>query len=193
MSSLKRIPEASFFIFLSEADKDYLLARHINFLGSSFASRAGFFGQAAVEKYMKALMVQREGSYLAHHSLVGLAKECLPFSEYFALAETLEGLETFEHFEQIGRYGAAAKKDKNRVDTPELQIRGAYVWADTYIHVLDALVAEIRGMIVIEPTYVDALRKIIDGGEGLSLVDLWRGTEQIRDVLLRDNYSFGQV
>jgi hypothetical protein len=59
-------------VFSMEADTDYLLARLVNFLGSSFHSRAGFFAQQACEKYMKALSVQRDQSYrhAAHFDLL---------------------------------------------------------------------------------------------------------------------------
>ena len=139
---------------------------------------------------MKALMVAHEGSYLPHHSLTKLAKECEPFGDYFSLDSTKEGLEVFEHYEQIGRYGGAAKKDKIRVDTPEIQIRGAHQWTGNHIHVLDELVKNIRGLIPVEPRYVDAIKGIIAGKDGLLLSESWRGTESIRDVLLRDNFSF---
>lgn len=193
MASPKRVEEESFFVFLLEADKDYILARHINTLGGAYGSRAGLFGQACCEKYMKALTVERDGFYLQHHSLTRLARECEPYSDYFSLPSTKEGLELFEHFEQIGRYGAASQKDRHRVDTPELQVRGLSAWGNNHIHVLDALVHEIRGLISIEPTYIDPFRRIIaNESEGMFLADTWKGAEPIRDVLLRNNFSFGR-
>jgi hypothetical protein len=56
---IKIVPtDLPFTAFSMEADRDYLLARMISFLGGGFHSRAGFLGQQACEKYMKALTVQ---------------------------------------------------------------------------------------------------------------------------------------
>jgi ISXO2-like transposase domain/HEPN domain len=92
-------------VFAMEADTDYLLARLINFLGGSFHSRAGFFAQQACEKYMKALSVQRDGSYAETHKLLDLATICEPYGTFFSETETKRILEQFDIFDQIGRYG----------------------------------------------------------------------------------------
>jgi HEPN domain len=71
-------PDKPFWMFSMEADTDYLLCRMINFLGSSFHARAGFFAQQACEKYMKALTIQDRSEYTEINNLVELAKFCEP-------------------------------------------------------------------------------------------------------------------
>jgi HEPN domain-containing protein len=94
-----------------EAHHDYLLARLVSFLGGSFHSKAGFFGQQACEKYLKALSVQHSKLYLDTHKLPKSAIPCQPYGPFFSEKETLRILEQFDIFDQIGRYGGAAKFD----------------------------------------------------------------------------------
>jgi len=104
-----------FAVFSMEADTDYLLARMIHFLGAGlFHSRAGFFAQQACEKYLKAFSVQKTGSFLETHNLKTLAEFCEPHDSYFCEAETRRVLEQFDLFDQIGRYGGAAKRNMTR-------------------------------------------------------------------------------
>ena len=98
-------------VFSLEADRDYLLARHINILGAGFHSRAGYMAQQACEKYMKAVTVQASGDYLQTHQLILLAEHCAKIDPYFAAASTIKALKVFDEFEQVGRYGAAANFD----------------------------------------------------------------------------------
>jgi HEPN domain-containing protein len=82
-------------VFSTEADTDYILARIVHFLGGKFGSRAGFFGQQCCEKYMKALSVQHDGTYIETHSLLALATKCEVYGAYFSAAETKRVLEQF--------------------------------------------------------------------------------------------------
>jgi HEPN domain-containing protein len=86
-------PDKPFWMFSMEADTDYLLCRMINFLGSSFHARAGFFAQQACEKYMKALTIQDRSEYTEINNLVELAKFCEPIDPYFAEKNTITDLQ----------------------------------------------------------------------------------------------------
>src|ERR1700687_6065558 len=92
-----------FVVFSLEADRDYLLARHLSFTGHGFHSRAGFLGQQACEKYMKAVLVQERGKYLLTHQLFPLAEACAELDPFFAEEETKNTLRAFDSFEQVGR------------------------------------------------------------------------------------------
>jgi HEPN domain len=130
-------------VFSTEADTDYILARMVHFVGGKFGSRAGFFGQQCCEKYMKALSVQHDGTYIETHGLLALARKCEVYGEYFSEAETKRILEQFDLFDQIGRYGGPANFDplsKGRtvggltVKTPPgAQLAGAWMWTPKYL------------------------------------------------------------
>ena len=56
-------------VFSLEADRDYIIARLVNFTGAAFSSRAGYYSQQAIEKYLKAFLVQESGEYPKEHDL----------------------------------------------------------------------------------------------------------------------------
>jgi HEPN domain-containing protein len=146
-----------FAVFSMEADKDYLLARMINFLGAEFNGRAGFFAQQACEKYMKALTVQRDNEYAETHNLKELATFCEPYDPYFSSTDVKRILEQFDLFDQIGRYGGAAKFDPlakgqsvgglSLKVSPGVQVAGALVWKGSYLQDLDAFVFKARSFL----------------------------------------------
>src|SRR5688572_8847759 len=86
------ITDMPFSVMSSEADIDYLLARMIAFSGGHFQGRAGYFGQMACEKYLKALSIQEKGTHLEIHRLVDLAADCQKTYGFLGKKEVAEGL-----------------------------------------------------------------------------------------------------
>jgi HEPN domain len=190
-----------FAVFSMEADTDYLLARMINFLGAKFHSRAGFFAQQACEKYMKALSVQRDGTYAETHNLKELAVACEPYDPYFSADDTKRILEQFDLFDQIGRYGGAAKFDplaKGKTAggmtmkvAPGVQLAGVSVWKGSYLHDLDAFVFKARSFLDFSKiTFDDGLKSILERNRGSALMSTWAGKTPLRVVLTKNNHYF---
>jgi hypothetical protein len=179
-----------FTAFSMEADRDYILARFINFLGDACASRAGYFAQAACEKYMKAFSVQEAQQYLERHSLIDVADSCARFNAYFSESATREALRKFDAFEQVGRYGAHAKFDPLSVQTDQLQTAGVWIWDNTCLATLDSLVFRVRGMLRFDACQgMDALQAILTGNSQNYFVATWKGPPLIK-VLTTNNQSF---
>ena len=182
--------EMPFTAFSMEADRDYILARFINFLGGAFASRAGYCAQASCEKYMKAFTVQEAQHYLAKHNLMDIADSCAPFNTYFNETDTREKLGKFDAFEQVGRYGAHARFDPLSVQTDQLQTAGTWVWDDTYLRDLDSFVFTVRGLLHFDTCQgMDALNEILTGSSRNYFVATWKGPPLIK-VLTANNHSF---
>lgn len=98
-------------VFSLEADRDYIIARLINFTGAGFASRAGYYSQQALEKYFKAFLVQQINGYFKEHDLIKLAEACSKSDTDFSDEVFLKNLEIFNLFIDIGRYGGEASHD----------------------------------------------------------------------------------
>jgi HEPN domain-containing protein len=122
-----RKTDKPFTVRSNEADKDYLLARFISLIGGGFASRAGFFAQQACEKYMKAVTIQAKGQYDETHQLAEIAKMCADIDPYFGDREIIKIRTLFDVFDQLGRYGAAAKFDPLAPKNPEFETAGVIV------------------------------------------------------------------
>ena len=191
--------DKQFPVFSREADKDYLLARHIHFLGAHFFDRAGFFAQMACEKYLKALTIQNSGTYADNtHNLPYLASLCEPYDAYFSEAETKRVLEQFDMFVQVGRYGGAAKFDplsKGRsvggvkaTAGPGVEIAGLAMWSPKYLDDLDGFVFRVHSMLdYSKSTFANILKEILAGNPRAML---WNGPPPLRDVLSRENRFF---
>jgi HEPN domain-containing protein len=190
-----------FTVFSMEADYDYLLARLISFLGGGFHSRAGFFAQQACEKYMKALAVQRNGTYLETHKLFDLAEKCEPYGTIFSEAETKRILDQFDIFDQIGRYGGAAKFDplskgktvggRSIKVSPVVQIAGAWIWTPKHLHDLDAFVFHARAFLDFEKAkFGDGIKSVLDNNRASPLLALWEFPMPLREVLTKNNSYF---
>jgi HEPN domain-containing protein len=189
-----------FWTFSKEADTDYLLARMINFLGAGFYSRAGYFAQQACEKYMKALTVEREGTYLETHCLKDLAALCVPYDPYFGEANTTAILERFDMFDQVGRYGGAANFDPlsqgkavsgNALTIgPGVELAGAFIWFEAYLNDLDAFVFKARSLLDFKGSYDDCLKSILESNPRSSITVMWKGTEPLRVILTKGNRYF---
>lgn len=189
-----------FWMFSMEADTDYLLARMINFLGASFHSRAGFFGQQACEKYMKALTVQRDNSYDETHALPSLATYCVPYDSYFAEKDTIRILEQLDLFDQVGRYGGTANFDpisKGKTISgvsvniaSGAQFAGAWVWTDKHLDDLDGFVFKARSYLDFSTNNFDYLKKILDRDRKSAITANWLGKQPLRVVLTKNNRYF---
>jgi HEPN domain-containing protein len=188
-------------VFSVEADTDYLLARMINFLGSAFYGRAGFFAQQACEKYMKALSVQRDQTYAETHKLLELAAICEPYDAYFSDKETARILEQFDIFDQIGRYGGAANFDPLSKGSsvggaslkvaPGVRIAGAWTWTDKHLNDLDAFVFKARLFLDFEKAkFDDGLKSISERNRRSLIMSTWTGKMPIRVVLTKNNRYF---
>jgi len=198
----KRITiDKPFTIFSTEADKDYLLARMVSFLGGGFHSRAGYFGHQACEKYLKALSVQRDGTYAETHKLLDLAGICAPFYEFLGHELATKDLKLFDVFEQVGRYGAAATFDPLSRGKPleglqfypseELQIAGAAIWTEDHLRRLDRFVYNARGYLDFgKADYDDSFVSILLDNQRSMMVSLWRGPIPLKEVLTRQNAYF---
>jgi hypothetical protein len=180
-----------FHAFSLEADRDYLLARMLSFTGAGFQSRAGFLGQQACEKYMKAFLVQESKSYLETHKLHDPGQRCSAFNAYFAQSEARSTLRIFDRFEQVGRYGAHANFDPLARQTEEVQIAGVMVWSEKYIDDLDAFVFRTRGLLdYAKVAFDDSLKSILQGNVCSFFVGTWTGTPPLIDVLTKKNRYF---
>jgi HEPN domain-containing protein len=188
-SSIKT--DLPFTTFSIEADRDYLLARHISFLGSGFHSRAGYLGQQACEKYMKAISVQGSGEYLEAHALLKLAKFCEKVDSFFADNNTKEILQTFDYFEQVGRYGAAANFDPLAKHTTAMKTKGVMIWREEYLQDLDAFVFKARSLLDYRRAkFSDSLRAILDRNRKDILTATGQGRTPLRVILTKNNRHF---
>ena len=179
-----------FAVFSLEADRDYILARFISFLGAGFHSRAGYLAQAACEKYMKAYTVQEAKHYLAKHNLLELADTCQHFDSYFGEVETRRILAQFDIFEQVGRYGGGAKYDPLAIKTPDIETAGVSIWLGSYLQDLDGFVFKVRGLLKFEQGgRMDMLSAILSGDTRNVLVGTWNGPP-LMQVLTHNNPFF---
>lgn len=178
-------------IFSTEADRDYLLARHTNFLGPGFHSRTGFFAQQACEKYMKAVSVQARSEYLETHILLQIAEFCSDIDPFFADPSTKTTLEIFDNFEQVGRYGVAANYDPLAIETEQFRTAGIAVWQQNYLNLLDAFVFKVHSMLNYEKAnYVNSIKAILENNRNEFLTGTWRGRPPLRVVLTKQNRYF---
>jgi len=191
-----------FWMFSVEADTDYLLARMINFLGSGFSSRAGFFAQQACEKYMKAIMLQLKSEYSDIHKLLPLADVCKQYDPYFAEKNTARILEQFDLFDQIGRYGGLANFDpvsKGKTIggltlnvSSGVQFAGAFAWHSTYLDDLDGFVFKSRSLLTFSSAEIgfDYIKGILDNNQTMGFLRDWEGKQPLREILTRGNRYF---
>jgi HEPN domain-containing protein len=201
MSKQPTKTEMSFFLFSHEADLDYLLARMVSFLGGGFHGRAGYLGAQAFEKYLKALSVQHDGGYLETHKLLDLAEAIEPHYSFLNEQECKDDLAAFDMFDQVGRYGAAAKFDplsqgrnvagQQLVAGAGVQIAGARAWTPQHLHRLDRFVFNARRHLNYSTAGIaDGLVCILAGDQTHILTALWKGPVGLKEVLTRDNTYF---
>lgn len=177
--------------FSLEADRDYLLARLINFSGAGFAPRTGYFGQQAIEKYMKAFLVQNSEKYLKTHDLLDLANECGKVDKDFIDPEFLKDIKIFDDFEEIGRYGGEAFHDPYSKKTPDFETAGVYSWAEGDIRILDEVVHLIRGKLDYKKvSFSDSLLAILDDSKVDFLAIEWKLPIRLSEILTTGNNYF---
>ncbi len=175
-------------VFSSEADRDYILARLINFSGYGFAVRAGYFGQQAIEKYFKALMVQEEKVYLKTHDLIELSKHCFKFDYVFSSHEFLSKVKIFDDFREVGRYGGESMYDPHSKQERSFITAGVYVWQVDYIKILDEIVNLVRKKLDFKRiNYSDSLNAIAKGDKKDLLAGNWNLPVSLQDILRLNN------
>lgn len=177
-----------FSVFSLEADRDYLLARLINFSGHGFASRAGYFGQQAIEKYFKALMVQEEKVYLKSHDLIEIANYCSKYDSIFKDVDFKSKVTIFDDFREVGRYGGESSYDPHSKMEKDFITAGVYSWKDTNIKILDELVNTLRKKLDFKMIgFSDSLDAISKGNNQDFLVGTWKLPINLRDILVSSN------
>ena len=177
-----------FTVFSLEADRDYLLARLINFSGNGFASRAGYFAQQACEKYLKAFLVQESKGYLKTHNLIELATAASQFDQQFSDAGFLKKLKIFDDFREVGRYGGEASHDPYSKKEEGFVTAGVCVWEGSYIEMLDELASTIRAKLNFNSVgWTDSLIAIQQGDQKDFLVSTWKLPIPLIEVLVTRN------
>lgn len=180
-----------FSVFSLEADRDYLLARLVNFSGNGFASRTGYLGQQAIEKYLKALMVQEEKIYLKTHELIELAKFCSKYDPTFINSEFLKKITIFDDFREVGRYGGESTYDPHAQKKEGFETAGVYTWQGTNIKILDEIVSKIRNKLDFKVVkYSDSLQAIIENNRKDVLLATWTLPIALRKILIFQNDFF---
>ena len=178
----------TFEVFSNQADIDYLLARHLSFAGGALHSRAGFFAHQSCEKYLKAFLVFKSKTYLQTHQLVILAKECGKYSSIFLNSRIIERLKIFDAYDQVGRYGAAAKHDPQAKKTSHLEMRGVMVWEERYREWLDEIVFLVRSRLDYSTiSYVDEIKAILERQKDTFLTSTWNLRPPAYVVLTKKN------
>lgn len=178
-----------FFVFSFEADRDYILSRLINFSGHGFSSRTGYFGQQAIEKYLKALMVYKEKGYLKSHDLISLAEYCSKYNKKFADVDFLKKIEIFNDFIEVGRYGAESNIDPHSKKEKEFTTAGVYTWTDTNIFILDEVINDIRNELLLDESN-DTLIAILNENNNNFVTSTWRLPIKLKDILVTKNKYF---
>ena len=178
-------------VFSMEADRDYILARLINFSGAAFAPRAGYYSQQTLEKYLKAFLVQEAKAYPLTHDLLQLADECSKVDSEFKDKEFLDKLSIFNEFIDLGRYGGEASKDPRAVKNHDFETAGVIFWAESNILILDELVHKIRGKLNFNNIgFYDNLQAILKEDNSNFFVGTWKLPIKLKDVLTVQNKYF---
>ncbi len=178
-------------VFSMEADKDYIIARLLNFTGAAFASRAGYYSQQALEKYLKAFLVQQSGKYLKEHDLLKLAKYCSKLDTDFSDKNFIKNLEVFNLFIDVGRYGGEASYNPLSKRTKEFQTAGIMVWLDSNIKILDSLVFKIRSKLDFKKVgFSDNLKAILENDISNYFVGTWRLPIKLKGMFTTGNDYF---
>lgn len=180
-----------FSVFALEADRDYLLARLINFSGNGFASRAAYFGQQAIEKYFKALTIDQEKKYLKTHDLAVLSEYCSKYDPLFAEEGFLQKVKIFDDFREVGRYGGESIYDPYSKKEVGFTTAGVYSWEAKNILVLDEIVSTIRSKLDFDKIgFSNSLKEVVSDSETDFLAVEWKLPIKLRDILVTGNDFF---
>lgn len=167
--------DCSFTYFAIKADQDYIMARLLNFCGSSIWHGAAYHSHQALEKYIKAYLVQERKEYLEEHNLKVLGEICAEGNNLFKDKVVKDLLEMFDQFEQVSRYGNFAKHDPLSIKTSSFSSKGVFVWTDMNIKFLDKLVFKIRSLLNYSDNKgMDYLQLIIDENHSSIFTANWR-------------------
>lgn len=178
-------------VFSMEADLDYILARLINFSGAAFSSRAAYFSQQALEKYLKAFLIQSEGEYLKTHDLIKLCNECSKIDKGFKGKKFIKNISLFNDFIDLGRYGGEASKDPYAKKTKEIETAGVVLWQEGNIFILDELVYRIRRRLDFQKiAFSDNLLAILRGDNSNFFVGTWKLPIKLKEILILGNKYF---
>ena len=178
-------------VFSLEADRDYIIARLVNFTGAAFSSRAGYYSQQAIEKYLKAFLVQESGEYPKEHDLLKLVQFCSKLDQDFSEVGFLEKLKVFNLFIDIGRYGGEASYDPLSQKTKEFQTAGVMAWSGSNIKILDELVFKIRLKLDFKKVgFTDSIRAILEDDISNYFVGTWKLPIKLKDILSTGNDYF---
>lgn len=180
-----------FFVFSLEADRDYLLARLINFSGSGFSPRAGYFGQQAIEKYLKSLMVQEDKVYLKTHDLIELANYCSKYDQNINSPDFIKKITIFDNFREVGRYGGESTYDPLAKKEENFTTAGVCIWFDEYIKILDEIVNILRKKLDFNKIgFSDSLNAIMKNDSKDFLLNEWKLPIGLKEILTSDNNYF---
>ncbi|HVO95155.1 MAG TPA: hypothetical protein VMT22_20030, partial [Terriglobales bacterium] len=148
----------------------------------------------------KALSVQMDQSYLETHNLADLAERCSTHYKFLAEALAKDDLAKFDMFDQVGRYGAAAKFDPLstgkevggfRINAGDNELAGAWIWTPSHLHSLDRFCFNARGYLDFNGAgFPDAFVSILKDDKAHYFVETWTGPIPVREVLIRDNTYF---
>lgn len=181
-----------FWFFTDEADTDYLAARLLTFCGIPMWSKAAYHSHQALEKYIKAFLVQEAQSFPEVHNLKVLREFAEKHSALFGQQEIKELLKKFDDFEQVSRYGGLAKYDPISTSNESFTLAGGFIWSDANLKDLDMLVFNIRKLINFsEKPTLDAINELLKNNPSASIVKDWRLSKiPIREILISGNDFF---
>lgn len=153
--------------FAIEASRCYFTSRFVYLGGMSLMNGSGFFAQGAIEQYLKAVIINADGSKIAEvyklrHNLKRLRQLAFDVttdaefdSEMFKSA-----VEYFDPFDQVGRYGSNANFDPLAKTGETFTSSGVSAWQPDYIPHLDYAVMVCRKHTSIEPKSMDLIAQI---------------------------------
>lgn len=178
-------------VFSLEADRDYIIARLVNFTGSAFSPRAAYYAQQALEKYMKAFLVLQNGQYLKTHNLLELVEVCSKSDKDFSEKKFIEKIGIFNDFIEVGRYGGESSYDPHSKITKEFRTAGVMIWSDSNVEILDELVSVIRGKLdFARAGFSDSLKAVLEENRENYLVGTWNFPIKLKDILISGNKFF---
>lgn len=187
--------EFSYLEMVRLADKDYIGARLLTFSGKAMWPLAAFHSHQALEKYLKALLIQETGEFQQIHNLKKLRKLCEKINDLFKEEEVGVLLEELDLPEQVVRYGPFASYDPlSKEEKGKFKTKGVFAWTDLYIKDLDKLVFKIRNLIDFSGDEDrDSLKAVLKNNLQNDLVAEWKLPNiSIKDVLTSDNDFFKQ-
>lgn len=136
--------------------------------------------------------------------LILLAEYCESHHEFLKNTDARKDLETFDMFDQVGRYGGAAKfdplsKGKSVGDTqfsinPDVQVAGLWMWSNDHLNRLDRIIYNLRGRLNFKTAKIqDGLISILLDDKNHRLTGTWQGPLPLKEVLTKQNSYFNEA